>query len=194
MGKSHARICASWFASLLCSDIWQLRICAILALQRTLAGNMAIHADSIAARLLDDHPFVRQSAALALGCLGRTSSRYSLELIALLAEKSSSIRHASLVTLGCMFTKALPHAPAIAAHLLDESFKCRMAALWAIKCMGQTAMPYTRELWAWRETFGDWVVEPIIGRALCFPDVPLRDIFRGRGRLGLGPGYFPEAH
>lgn len=48
-------------------------------------------------------------------------------------------------------------------------------------------MPYVRELLAWKEmaTWCEWEwIEPITSRALCFTDVPLRDLFRGSAPLG----------
>jgi hypothetical protein len=152
---------------------------------------MVHHADAIAARLCDEVPFVRQSAAVALGCLGRSTVRYERHLLALLNDSSPHVRYASLVALGGLLAKALPHARSIAEHLTDDHPKCWMAALRALKCMGKTAEPYAEKLRRWQQKWFQQVhhdystkPEPITTRALLFASTPLKDIFRGHAPLG----------
>jgi hypothetical protein len=159
-------------------------MCSVYCFQRILAGNMAPHADAITALLTDEEPFVRSSAATALGCLGRCASRYQRSLLALLKDMNGFVRYASLITLGGMLAKALPYSSAIAEHLTDSNFRCRMAALRALKCMGKTAAPYIARLQMWQQQWRGRTREPITMRALIFPNTALRDIFRGSGPLG----------
>jgi len=99
---------------------------------------------------------------------------------------------------------ARPHMHAIAAHLCDEDAKCRMAALRALKCMGETASLFQAELKSWQQFWYDlatWEIdraktghkklpswceklEPITARALLFPYIPLRKLFKGHAPLG----------
>merc|ERR1712083_1253932 len=116
--------CASWFSSLLSDPNWQIRMCGIHCLQRSLAGTMAHHADAVAARLEDKESCVRQAAAIALGCLGRGAVRYQRQLLALLTDDSNHVRYASLVTLGGLLAKARPHSTTIARHLNDKDARC----------------------------------------------------------------------
>jgi hypothetical protein len=193
--KSAAAACSAWFSCLLKDPNWEMRMCAIHCLQRTMAGNMVPHAaDAIAAMLVDDVPFVRQSAATALGCLGRRAVLYRDGLLRLLSDDCCHVRYASLVTLGCLLAQARPLDRHIAVHLNDKSAKCRMAALRVLKCMGKTARPYIEELTAWQQRWSNQCPyedpefgkkpEPITTRALLFPDVPLRKLFKGHAPLG----------
>jgi len=156
---------------------------------------MAYHADAIAARLQDTESCVRQAAAVALGCLGRRGAvRYQRQLLALLTDDSNHVRYASLVTLGGLLATARPHSATIARHLNDEDARCRMAALRALKCMGAAAAPYIEDLREWQQRWfnqdpnhcpqSEKKREPITTRAMLFPDVPLKDLFRGHAPLG----------
>jgi len=89
--------------------------------------------------------------------------------------------------------KGRPLTETVARHLNDNDPKCRMAALRALKCMGCTAEHFIAELKAWQEQWyaqvphdGSFVkkLEPITTRALMFPDVLLKHIFKGRAPLG----------
>jgi len=130
----------------------------------------------------------------ALGCLGRGALRYQWQLLALLTDDSNHVRYASLVTLGGLLAKAKPHSKTIARHLNDKDAKCRMASLRALKCMGHTAAPYIEDLKAWQQRWfnqdpytcleSEKKPEPITTRAILFPNIPLKDLFRGHAPLG----------
>jgi hypothetical protein len=189
--KAHAAKCAAWIAPFLADPSWHLRMCAIHCLQRTLAGNMVLHADAIAACLHDQEPFVRQSAAAALGCLGRKGAmKYRWKLLTLEHDASRHVRYAALVALGGLLAKARPFSRIIAKHLDDEDPKCRMAALRALKLMGESALPHIDALKRWQQRWYEQVPadynkpEPITTRALLFAHVPLKDLFRGHAPLG----------
>lgn len=190
--KAHAAYCASWITPFLGHPSWQVRACAIVCIQRLMAGYMGPepHVHSIAALLSDPTPFVRQLAATAIGCLGRNAVRYEKTLLLLLKDSCPSVRYAALVTLGGMMALACAHIKAIASHLSDRDTKCRMAALRALKCMGKTASPFRHELKSWQQlwyarvTWPSNKLEPISARALLFPDIPLRELFKGHAPLG----------
>eukprot|EP00928_Gymnodinium_smaydae_P040691 TRINITY_DN27575_c0_g1_i1.p1 TRINITY_DN27575_c0_g1~~TRINITY_DN27575_c0_g1_i1.p1 ORF type:complete len:817 (-),score=111.91 TRINITY_DN27575_c0_g1_i1:167-2617(-) len=184
---------AAWMATLLKSSSWELRMSAVHGLQRLLAGNMLPQVHDIVASLGDEMSFVRQLAATALGCCGRTAARYHTKLLPLLRDPSCHVRYSALVTLGGCLAKALPFERVIVKHLTDSSAKCRMAALRALKGMGKTAHPYKSQLLAWQKMWyaqgfdepnGSRKREPITTKALLFPDVPLKNLFRGHAPLG----------
>eukprot|EP00930_Biecheleria_cincta_P035501 TRINITY_DN24417_c0_g1_i1.p1 TRINITY_DN24417_c0_g1~~TRINITY_DN24417_c0_g1_i1.p1 ORF type:complete len:866 (-),score=110.12 TRINITY_DN24417_c0_g1_i1:120-2354(-) len=193
--KAEAADCAPWIIPFLRNPSWQVRACAIVCIQRLMAGYMGPepHAHDIATLLGDPVPFVRQLAATAIGCLGRNAVRYKKTLLRLLADSFASVRYSTLVTLGGLMALACPHSHAIAAHLKDIDPKCRMAALRALKCMGKTASPFRDALKSWQQRWyarSGWYddrlkkPEPITARALLFPDVPLRKLFKGHAPLG----------
>jgi len=182
--KPTAAAFASWLTPLLSDPHWQVRACAVLCLQRVMAGNMLPYFDSIAALLKDDTWFVRQLAATALGCLGRKVAPYTRHLLKLLADSRPEVRYASLVTLGGLLAKARPFASTIAARLVDPSERCRMAALRALKCMGHTAEPYVARLEAWQNLWVGKRPESVTTRALLFRSTRLRDLFKGPAPLG----------
>jgi len=138
--KTDATACASLLCPFLNHPCWQLRVCAIHSLQRLMAGCVDVRLRShnvhiISGLLNDSWPFVRQSAATAIGCLGSKAVQYKRALLALLKDSNSHIRYASLITLGGCMAKVRPHAMEIAHHLNDTNPKCRMAALRALKCL-----------------------------------------------------------
>jgi len=194
--KSQALGCSARVSALLRDVNWQLRMCAIYCLQRLMAGCMGpepyIH--QLAVLLKDRKPFVRQSAATALGCLGRRVALYEKTLLSLLEEDRCSIRYAALVTLGGLMALARRHSRTISRHLHDKSPRCRMAALRVLKNSGLNAAPFLDKLQAWRQKWYDasqytWIdkmkkLEPITARALMFPSVPLKHLFKGRAPLG----------
>jgi len=174
-----------------------VRMCAIHCLQRLMAGRMGPepHIHEIALLLKDREPFVRQSAATALGCLGRRVARYEEALLSLLEDDCCSVRYAVLVTLGGLMALARRHSRTISKHLHDKNPRCRMAALRVLKNSGLTAAPFLDQLQAWRQrwydaspyTCSDNVkkLEPITARALMFPSVHLKHLFKGHAPLGL---------
>jgi len=193
--KSQASVCATWFSVLLNDVNWQLRMCAIYCLQRLMAGYMGPepHIHGIALLLEDKEPFVRQSAATALGCLGRRVVCYEKTLLSLLMDYCSSVRYAALVTLGGLMALARRHYRTISRYLDDKDPKCRMAALRVLKNSGLTAAPFLDQLQAWRQRWYDgnpWTSKPecVTARALMFPTVCLKHIFKGHAPLGLAFG------
>jgi len=195
--KSQASGCAARCSALLHDVNWQLRMCAIYCLQRLMAGHMGPepHIHEIDVLLKDREPFVRQSAATALGCLGRRVARYEKTLLSLLEEDCCSVRYAVLLTLGGLMALGLRHSTTISRHLHDKDPRCRMAALRVLKNSGLTAAPFLDQLQAWRQMWYDaspytWFdhmkkLEPITSRALMFPSVYLKHLFKGHAPLGL---------
>merc|ERR1711972_1124190 len=103
--------------------------------------------------LLDEQPLVRQSAAVALGCLGRRAEPYMHRLKSLLADSNPHVRYASLLTLGGMTRSARTCSGEVIACLTDSDYRVRMAALRALKCMGYCAEDFVQELYEWQGFF-----------------------------------------
>lgn len=189
------KLAASVLSPLLHDSSWQLRACAIQCLQRLMSGYIEAEASahSISALLSDPEPFVRQSAATAVGCLGSKAVRYKHALCTLLQDSCNHVRYAGLITIGGFMAKGRPLTKTVARHLNDKDPKCRMAALRALKCMGCSAQYFVAELKAWQAQWHEQVphdpsvgkkLEPITTRALMFPQVPLKYIFKGHAPLG----------
>jgi len=187
------KLAAPLLSPLLQDPSWQLRACAIQCLQRLMSGCIGTEATahSISALLRDPEPSVRLLAATAVGCLGSKAVRYKGALCILLKDSCNHVRYASLITIGGCMAKGRPLTETLARHLNDKDPKCRMAALRALECMGCTAQGFIAELKAWQ---GQWYaqvphgsshkLEPITTRALMFPHILLKHIFKGHAPLG----------
>eukprot|EP00931_Biecheleriopsis_adriatica_P019453 TRINITY_DN13246_c1_g2_i1.p1 TRINITY_DN13246_c1_g2~~TRINITY_DN13246_c1_g2_i1.p1 ORF type:complete len:825 (+),score=113.95 TRINITY_DN13246_c1_g2_i1:92-2476(+) len=198
--KSEALISAAWISQFLKDPHWQLRLAATHCLQRLMAGYMGPepHAHKLAPLLRDKKDFVRQSAAIALGCLGRNAVRHVFSLLSLLKDDCFQVRYASLLTLGGLRALAKPYTDEIAKQIESKDAKCRMAALRALKLMGYTAKPFINRLEKWQQIWysngcGECCeevkkLEPITTRALLFPEAQLKHIFKGPAPLGKGFG------
>jgi hypothetical protein len=176
MKESEVAICTTWFTALLQHTCAEVRVSALICLQRIHARSKVLAVESIGAMLKDKVSAVRHAAIVVLGGFGRRATPVKEALLAQLSDASPSIRYASLVALGGLQASARSDVHRIAELLQDDFDDCRLAALRALRCIGAPTSVY---------------LAAITERMSKAPELPLPRLFRGWNPLGtrIGQAY-----
>lgn len=98
-------------------------------LHSTVAG---LTVSELTSRLIDADPFVRQTAADALGAMGAEGVRALPNVRALLADRHSSVRHAAAMAIGAMGPAAADVGPELKEAMADQEDGVARAATSAL--------------------------------------------------------------